>query len=230
MAQAQTLLNRQDVIDYAEYRDSFPPTAIKLIAEVERWEFSNRLGWDFYEQMLSDLTDLSGAVKYVSGTYAIGDIVIYNQRYYTAKANGVTSQPPTVQDWKETEKFESDCFNILWCEYLARYLSLCVIQNHKPTALLSMAAGHLVQPLSNDFQAPTKAAIDADLRGIELLRVKAFDNLDAYIKRVMAGEDIVLQACYDKYINLPENSTTNCGCDFGSSTSNVNLKRRIKWA
>ena len=219
-----TLLTRQEVIDYAEYRDTFPPTAIKLISEVEEWEFNNKLGYDFYQQMIADLTDLSIATKYTTGTYNLGQIVIYNQKYYTPTKNAVTSQPPTIADWKEAQKFASECFNSLWCNYLARYLSLAVIQRHKPTALLSMASGYLVQPLNGDFTAPTKAAIDTDIRGIEALKNIAFDNLDKYINRVMLGNDTTLKDCYGKYKGVESN--TNCSC----GEIEVNNKKRLKWA
>jgi hypothetical protein len=225
------LITRQEVIDYAEYRDAFPTTAVKLIAEVERWEFEKRLGWDFYEAMLADLTDTSTAVKYVPGTYDTGDIVIYNQKYYTCLRGNVTSQPPTLLDWKETEKFKSDCYNSIWCNYIARYLALCVIQNHKPTALLSMAQGHLVQPLGSDFQAPTKAAIDLDLRGIEQLRQKAYDNLVSYVKRVNASTDTTKKTCYAIFRKNSDSIATPCGgCDPCGTSNTTTTNKRTRWA
>ena len=226
----KTLLNRQEVIEYAEYSDTFPATAIKLIADVERDEFNRILGWDLYELMLSNVTNVSTATKYTIGTYNLNNIVIYDNKYYTCLRNGVTTQPPTLNDWKLTPKFQSECYNVLWCDYLARYLSLCVIQKHSPTALLTMAAGVLTQKISSDYNTPTKAAIDTQLRGIEELRQKALSNLDAFIKREAAKTDSTLKACYEKYKNYP-NSTNDCGCgcEDPCSTTTTTAKTYSKW-
>lgn len=192
------LLLPREVILYSKIDDHFPPCDLDDIREIESYQFTTCLGGDFYDALVADLTDVSGATAYDSGTsYNQGDMVIYDGLYYTADQNS-PAEPPT--QWTLVDKFQTTCNNDLWCNGLARYLSLVVVRETIPLIATQIGSKGIVKKKGEDFEPASEKAISRLQSSIESKINRSWILLDKYMR------DNNDDDCYDLYVD-------NTGCD-----------------
>ena len=123
----QTLLSKAEVRSLAKV--SKYTCDLQDIYQVEQREARLKLGIDFYNELIADLVDYSSASEWEDGTtYSAEDVVIWDGIFYQAISETDT-EPTTVEFWELAPKFDKDCFNTLWCNYLGVYLALNVVKN-----------------------------------------------------------------------------------------------------
>lgn len=181
-----TLLNAAEVVSFggSQIDNSFPTYKIKNIHAVEFHAFSNHLGEAFQESLHGDLVDYSGTLEYaIASTYNMGDVVAFEGLYYKSLTDTNNSEAGTEPFWELAPKFTSDDNNVLWVNFLGKYLSYLVLDHqmsgdrvqHNGVGLITVQ-GQTFRP-ANDKEAEGKhSSLRKDIR-------IAFDNLIGYLKK-----------------------------------------------
>jgi hypothetical protein len=193
MAQ-QTLLNQFEIIKYTGIRQDTALCAFNLIFQIEYKEFRKCLGIAFYEELKADLiTHVYTTFK--SGTnYAIGQKVTFQGVIYEA-INATTQAPSYAADWKEVKKFNKECFNELWCNFLATYLAWRVLREHQP----------YLESLIGEEKG--KAQYDREIVAIDNSANNTLNNLVFWVKSKNT------EGCFDKMKFIANTCCGGCGCE-----------------
>lgn len=193
MAQ-QTLLNQFEIIKYTGIRQDTPLCAFNLIFQIEYKEFRKCLGISFYEELKEDLiTHVYTTFK--SGTnYTVGQKVTFQGVIYEA-INATTQAPIYATDWKEVKKFNKECFNKLWCNFLATYLAWRVLREHQP----------YLESLIGEEKG--KAQYDREIVAIDNSANNTLNNLVFWVKSKNT------EGCFDKMKSIANTCCGGCGCE-----------------
>lgn len=124
-----TLITAWEVVKYSPESDKFPAAYVgKHIYRKEQYVRRDVLGKDFYDAMLADLVDFGEPEEWSSlATYASGDYVKYFDTILQSTLDDNAIEP-CVSGWVEPDKFETECYNLLWVDGdLRGYLAFLII-------------------------------------------------------------------------------------------------------
>lgn len=182
------------------------------ISNIEEYEFLKCLGIAFKDVLVADLVDYSSAPDYESGSsYNEGDVVVYNGVYKKATQN--TSQEPNGSDWINAPKFTTDCYETLWCNYLARYLALTVIKDKLQTWATHITEQGVIVKSGDSYEAARQSEVEALAASIDVKIGKGYELMDYYMRH---NND---SGCFDLYRGLGNlycddcNQLVPCGCN-----------------
>lgn len=207
MHQQLTLLSPSEVKEFSSISRDFPNCDIMAIGQFEEKLLMNECFLsNFYEDLKADLVDYSSVQTYSNTTaYIVNDKVKLNGAYYVAIQSVTGIQPPNNLKWVVGKKFKSDCFNDLFCNYLARYVSEYVARKNATLGINNVI-----------FEKVAAKEMDIYLRSLDDLINTILENMVRYMKKT---------TCLKKYIE----TVNECGCD-SENTNCFDKKRRLKFA
>jgi hypothetical protein len=226
------LLTTQEVLTHSQVLPNFTNCSLTSLFNIEFAEFKNCFGKRFYEDMQLDLVDYSSAAEYVSlQNYAAGDVVKYAGTCYIATIP-TTAIPTTITDWELAKKFTKDCYNELWCHFLAEYLSLVVVKVRLPFLLLNLKPEGLVRFHGNSYeneQGKDKESDEKRLsRALDGAILLLLNNIEEYVKDKKKNDT---DNCYANW-KAEECEETTCGdvptCGCGCGSHDKCLRKKIK--
>jgi hypothetical protein len=207
MHQQLTLLSPSEVKEFSSISRDFPNCDIMAIRQFEEKLLMNECFLNnFYEDLKTDLVDYSAVQTYSNTTiYNINDKVKLNAVYYVAIQSVTGIQPPNNLKWAVGQKFKSNCFNELFCSYLARYVSEYVARKNATLGINNVI-----------FEKVGAKEMEIYLRSLDDLINTILENMVRYMKKT---------TCLKKYIE----AKNECGCE-GEKTDCFDKKRRLKFA
>lgn len=212
----RTLLTEYEAVMYGRLEKSVPGCDLSDIAQIEQREFRNRLGWDFYQELLGDMHDYTDEGEWgviqewdVATNYPEGNYVLYDGAYWVADTDTI-GEPPPHTDWSLAQKFAEACFNTLFCDYLGRYLALCLIKNSTVPMAIQMKAAGIVQQMGDDFKPVSDKMVDKlqNWYGANISLV--FENMHDWMIRVNDPDSDDSQTCKGKFANYKGIKDINC--------------------
>ena len=177
--QIKTISKPREVIIYSGISPHFPPCDVQDISQVEIHIFRRLLGWDFYKDMLSELVDYSGAEDWEAGDYTTGDVVKYKDLFFVAVVD--TSSNPDTEDWRIADKFNTECYNDLYSNHLARYIALRVLHNTIPLSSTPITAQGVVKRFGDNFQSAEASTVSTLMKWVRSNEDVTFDNMIDYM-------------------------------------------------
>ena len=204
--QPLSLLHPSEVNHYVDIDRDFPVCKLKFILAIERHAFLANLGKEFYTVLRDAKVDYSTVQEYKNDTaYAVGAKVVYKGIVYINIEASTGVPPSNYVNWELAPKFEGDCYNEFWCEYLAPYLSWLVVRDKLPVLLVQLKSEGLVKIFGNNFNAA--GAKDYYIYQKHVVRKldEAFDLLDDYCKTEHMKSN---NNCFATYKG---NEETSCG-------------------
>lgn len=196
----------QEVKELAKINKHVPTCDLQDIKQVEKVAARNCLGKSFYAALLADLKDYSEIPAWTGASVTADTVRLYKGIYYKAKTT-TTAEPTVKTDWEEAPKFETDCYNDLWCEGgLGRYLALLVVQNSIPIMATAVTAQGVSKRDGEGHRAAEEAEVLRLQNWIASNVASALDNLDEYLK------DNSANACFSTYKGNTQSSSCTGGC------------------
>lgn len=196
----QILLSKQEAVIRSELGSKFPQCELSDILQTEEWEFRNCLGLDLYDKMIAAQVDYCDVPSWKSQTYQIGTLVKNAGLIWISKRGGTNTEPLIENEyWTLAPKFDSDSdcgcdageevkcgelYNLIWCRYLARYISLKVAKLTVPRVAINVTGNGVVRATANGMIPADKMEIAYLVQGIETQSIQVFDNMMAWIKRM----------------------------------------------
>ena len=218
---AQTILTKQDAKKYSNLGDGFPSCQLTDIFQVEQKEFRVCLGTYLFYALRGYLVDYSDTQSWVFGSnYIVGDIVSNRGTYWVALGDNNTEPITENQYWGLAPKFDdgTECgqlYNFLWCNYLARYLSLKVAILTAPRMTVKLTGEGAVRSTGNGIIPADANEIEKFLyRSFDVDSVQVFENMMAWINE-QENDD-----CFGKFdCGVPVNNCKPCsenkaGCNY----------------
>lgn len=128
----KVLSTAADIIKHAPITSAYAKDNIcPHIPFIERLLFCKCwLGEEFYNTLINDLYDTSGAENYdAEKVYNENDLICYNDCFYVSTCNNNTVNPDDDNNgcWIEPPKFKNECYCELWNLYLCRILAFYLI-------------------------------------------------------------------------------------------------------
>lgn len=198
--QQRTLLTQAEATKYSELGSTFPTCNLSDILQSEESEFLQCLGWDLYELMFAQLADYSAVVPWVAGSYLEGNLVSHRGTIWKAKQTTATEPLAENAFWGVAPKFNDDTecgtlYNVLWCNYMARYLSLKV-------AIMTIGRVAVKATGNGVVRFSDNSAIPADSKEIAFLlnsvtaqAAQTFANMASWIERQNNTTCFPVQVC-----------------------------------
>lgn len=204
-----TLLAPSEIKDFCGVDLRINPCSFRDIYNIEYAEARQRLGIDFYEDLINALADYSAKPEYLAATtYAIDDVVKYQGTYYKALVENTGITPTVAGRWDVADKFTGACaavYNELWCNYLAPYLANLVLAQRLPyiwTQIKDIGVTENEGNVDGGKYDRLQAAINRD-------KERAWNNLSYYL----ALEENASSACFENF------RSCNDGTSLPASTS-----------
>ena len=148
-----TLLSSSEALYYVSHHYSLSASDVqKQIFLQERRAAQTVIGADFFALLLADAVDYSAVADWVPGTYNAGQFVRRQGLVYECTANGTTSDPNGGLGWQLAEKFTTACYNALWDNGLANFLSNIIFAASCNSIAYKVAPGGIVQINAQDAQ------------------------------------------------------------------------------
>lgn len=148
-----TLLSSSEALYYVSHHYSLSASDVqKQIYLQERRAAQTVIGADFFVLLLADAVDYSAVADWVPGTYNAGQFVRRQGLVYECTANGTTSDPNGGLGWQLAEKFATACYNALWDNGLANFLSNIIFAASCNSIAYKVAPGGIVQINAQDAQ------------------------------------------------------------------------------
>lgn len=204
-----TLLAPSEIKDFCGIDLRINPCSFRDIYNIEYAEARQRLGLEFYNDLVGALVDYSSTLDYNAGTtYAIGDVAKYQGGYYKALEQVTGILPSVLGKWTAAPKFGGSCadaYNDLWCNYLAPYLANLVLAQRLPyiwTQIKDIGVTENEGNVDGGKYDRLQAAINRD-------KERAWNNLSYYL----ALEENASSACFENF------RSCNDGTSLPASTS-----------
>lgn len=196
-----TLLTKEEALTLIEDNVSSQAFSKRRIFQAETSAFEKYLGNDFYTVLKADLADYSGSSVWTAGTYLTGTIKIHNGIYKIALVD-TDKEPSVTTDWGNAPKFNTECYENLWCMFLGFYLAICCDYMFIARSRFHRGKEGVVKKKSEDYTPASQEEIDFLKAAVfeELLMV--FNNMNTYMNNNNTG-------CFDTYKNLK--TSTSCG-------------------
>ena len=206
----ETLANPQDIVDFGPVDpNSYSEQRLPFIALREEKFFAKCMGMPMYAALIADKVKYSmvsgtGIVVYTNYkegvANAIGDVVLYKNRLYKAKAITNGTQAPTNESyWKLAPRFVTDANNYIWDRYLRVIIAFMVNSDSLFYRIVSDTAQGLVQKTSETAKP---------IKPVDAARVKQEYQVD--IDDLMQTMDVFL---HSHKVNFPNYLPFLSSCD-----------------
>ena len=221
----KTLIQPRDVPKYTSMALPGNPCTFREIFHIEVYEFRHSLGDAYRKTLLAAMVDYTGTDLYNDQTaYNEGDLVTYriNESLQVYRALTTTDAiPTTVDDWELAPIFEDgDCqakYNELYCDYLASYLSYCVLIKKLPSLVAIISDKGVLQFNGLSYQPADQSSVASLKAALESERLMIYSNMVAYLKADKTN------ACFSG-IDFGNSED----CDTCGSVKNVKLYNRYQ--
>lgn len=216
---AKGIITETEVVFHSGIDLDFQVCDLRTAVNVERFEFRECLGKEFYKDLKAALAEYEcnkWVAKDEAGdpiTYQVDDVVVYNGIFKVA-LNITTEIPSNKTDWANAPKFDASktCgteYETLWCEYLAEYISLSVVKAELPRISTKISKDGLIKQFGPNFQAADSKANDSLLGWVDKKIAIVFSNMDEYMKDAKEDDGV---DCFDNYKGIAETCCGDCGC------------------
>lgn len=106
--------------------------SLSALKSVEIYVFQNELK-SVKEQLDSHAIVYSDIEEYdKEHVYNIGDVCSYKGVIYKATKNSENKSPHNIKYWENAPRFNKDCLEDLWCDYIAPYIAAMVVYRDPP--------------------------------------------------------------------------------------------------
>lgn len=191
------------MLTFVRIDQTFPLCDIDSIYKVEKKEFRDCLGSEFYKYLKNDLEDYSTVKEFdPDKTYSEGSLAVYKGLIYKALEE-TNATPSDICFWKLADKFKTACINEFWCLYLGEYLSWCILKNRLPYISTQITKLGTQKKFSDYSKAATDKEVDRLGYAIDRDIAISFENLDEHIKEN--------PSCFLLYKGLDKHGCTKCG-------------------
>lgn len=196
------------VIKYSGLYLTFPLCDFSIIDLYEEYEMRECLGEDFYKDMLDDLFDYSDTEEYdVQQDYIIGDTVFFDGQAFKAIAASQGIEPLNTDYWELGKKFNSDCYEHFFCNYLVYYLALIILRHRLPFIRTKIEGRGTIQYDSQDFKTSDRKDYDTlDASILKHIQISQ-SNMINYLNKNKTNE------CFLNYIGFGCSGCGNIKCD-----------------
>lgn len=218
-----TILSKTDVATFGRVGTDFPLCELSDIFNLEYKIFNScGLGMKFYEKLKGDLTDLSSAVNWQTGSgYAKDKIVAFKGKYYTAKSVVPAGVFPTdIIYWEGTRKFSKPVFEDFFCMFLGPYLSLSIVRNQIPFAVAKFGAEGLISFAGSHYKTAKPEDRQQLYKAIDKMLGTIYSNMEHYIENLEEDGDFELTKFVTKV------SCGSCGNTTCSGSCSNKYQRR----
>jgi hypothetical protein len=166
-----TLLSSSEVLYYASHHYSLSASDVqKQIYLQERKAAATVIGRDFFALLLADTIDYSAVIDWSPGMYFFGTLVRRLGLVYEVVDASTSTDPNGGTGWAIAQKFSDPCYNSLWEEGLANFLSNIIMAASCNSIAYKVAPGGIVQINAQDAQ---QAATDRAQAVAEKFRTDA---------------------------------------------------------
>lgn len=207
----KTILTPQEVIYFSGISEQFPVCDLRTIHQIEYAEFRTCLGNAFYVTLKNDLVKYSPNEYNGATGYVIDGIVKYRGLIYKAIQNSTGIPPSNHEYWELAPKFTTECYETLWCTFLAPYLAWQVIRSRLPFIWRQVKSEGIVAIFGGTFQAANIKEFQVLHQAVAAEAQMTFDNMDHYLKSDESG-------CFGKYLG----NATECCPECGEETCTCN--------
>lgn len=205
----KTLITPQEVIRYSDIDLNTAVCNFRQINQIESYLFGTKFNSDLYKDLLADLIDYTDVETWkVTDVITTGTKKLYNGQYYVALADSTGIAPSNKEQWEPGRKFESDCFNDLWCDVLANYLAMCILENRLPKIWIKV---------KNDGIIKTKGEL------FESVSSKDYESFHGSVIRDC-------EICYYNLMDYIKNNACLSIYSYGSCSSNSNTDLRGEYS
>lgn len=167
----QTLLSSSEVLYYASHHYSLSASDVqKQIYLQERKAAATVIGRDFFALLLAGVVDYSAVPDWSPGTYFLGNLVRRLGLIYQVSDAATSTDPNGGTGWVLAPKFTTGCYNSIWEEGLAAFLSNVIMAASCNSIAYKVAPGGIVQINAQDAQ---QAATDRAQAVAEKFRTDA---------------------------------------------------------
>lgn len=194
----KTLILPEEVKELAKIDRHIQPCDLNDIQQVEATMADTCLGEEFYNALLSNLNDYSDKPQWTNTETKEGEVKLYKGFYYIALKD-TTAEPSLKSDWAKAPKFETDCYNDLWCKRLGRYIALLVAQSSLPIISTSMSASGTVKKKGEGFEAAEETSVLRLQSWLSSQVLAAYRNLHSYLTRNADANDGNGNKCFGLY-------------------------------
>lgn len=197
----QTIITATEIKEYSILGKDFPACDILFISQFEERFFREIfVSGDLYKDMIADLVDYSNVLAFNQATtYAIGDKVKSNGKFYVKIALG-TAAPPNNIEWEIGKKFKSDCFNDFYCNYLGTLLANHIVRSQMFLGVGKLSAQGLVKSTGDQFDRMSTKDYSVFTQEVDSIIQICYDNTRFYLDNT---------ECLVKY----RKNTEGCGCE-----------------
>ncbi len=130
-----------DVRHHSAIARSTSECTIASIPMVERSLFFGDLAF-LKEEVEAHYIDYSNISKWdANKNYVVGDTVLYKGEYKIAIKNSINEAPSKYTFWEDAPKFDKECLNDLWCNYVLPYIAHMVVHNDQPVLIEAVSIG-----------------------------------------------------------------------------------------
>lgn len=218
------IITETEVVYHSGIDLDFQVCDLRTAHNVERFEFRECLGKEFYKTLQSALAsyeNITWKAKDEAGDiieYEKDAVVVYNGIF--KKALETTSAIPSDKSkWVNAPKFDDSkyCGQIyeqLWCDYLAEFIALSVVKAELPRFATRISKDGLIKLFGQNFQAADSKEVDRIAGWIDKKIAIVFSNMDDWLK------DNNINGCFDNYKGIANTccgdcgySIENCDCD-----------------
>lgn len=148
------LITPQEVIRYSDIDLNTPVCNFRQIVQIESYIFGTKFNSDLYKDLLANLVDFSDVQTWkVTDVINEDDLKQYNGQYYVALESSTGVLPTNKDKWSPAKKFQSDCFNDLWCEVLANYLAMVIVENRLPKIWIKVKSDGIIKQKGELFDS-----------------------------------------------------------------------------
>lgn len=144
----KTLTSPKEVMMVAPVDSHFPSQDLKpLISQKEEELFNVLLGWDFYQDLITDLETHIYEEFNESSVYNSGDKILFtDDRIWVANATTSAGENPSNSTkWDRVSKFQGTAHEYLWDNYLQYLLAFFIVNTGAAFAAIKMTGLGLVQ-------------------------------------------------------------------------------------
>lgn len=155
--------------------------SVQTICAFEELLFLDCIGVDFYNELKNDVIDYSGAQLFSDEVnYSTGDVVIYKDVLYVSKVDNNDSNINDKEKWDFAPKFNSDCFNTVWCRYLVYILSAYSAIKTLQQKVVMVTDKGIVRENGSQFDKATLTEIDHQIRGLNSILNEYINSFKYY--------------------------------------------------
>lgn len=142
----KVLITAREVVNYSPVKNDYPLSYVcDHILNVEL-DLFDCLGMKLYENLKADLIVYNNIAVYDGqAAYAIGDKVLLDGCIFISKVADNFLAPVDPDAWDVAKKFQKECYNELWVNFLRRYLAFNIIYTSINYSTFQAGANGLVK-------------------------------------------------------------------------------------